>query len=126
MGVRYVCKEETNNCIACQELICNRSFDCHLPAEEGIIPGWHMGRKIPICHSCKESREEFSKGDVGSVDPGNLTRFKINCPSCRFHVYRSSWKAKISEKLKMKQEYGNLHDQFAISIHASLHSRMTA
>ena len=76
MGVSSVCKEETNkNCITCQEFICNRGLDYHVPVEEGSIPGWQMGRQIAICHPCIESRKESSKGDVDGVDPGNLTSF---------------------------------------------------
>ena len=127
MGVCSVCKEETNyKCIACQESICNRSLDCHVPVEEGSIPGWQMGRQVAICHPCKESREESSTGAGGSVDPENLKRFEINCASRGFHVYRSSWKPMIGERLQLEQEYGNVHDPFAISIHASLRDKITA
>ena len=103
MNVCSVCKEETNcKCKICQESICNRSLDCHVPVEEGSIPRWQMGQQIAICHPCKESPEEFSKGDVDGVNPENL------------------------RKLKMEQEYGNLHDPFAISIRTSLRGKISA
>ena len=76
MGISSVFKEETNhNCITCQDFICNRSLHSHVLVEEGSIPGWQIRRQIAVCHPCKESREESSKGDVDSVDPENLRRF---------------------------------------------------
>ena len=97
-----------------------------MPVEEGSMPGWHMGQQIATCHPCKEPREESSKGDLGGVDPEYLTRFEINCATREFHVYRSSWKPTVSEKLKMEQEYGNVHDLFSISVRASLRGKITA
>ena len=66
-----------------------------MPVEEGSISGWHMGRQIAICHPCKESHEEASKGNVDGFNPENLTTFDINRASHGFDVYCSSWKPTI-------------------------------
>ena len=93
----------------------HRSSPFPTQLQEGNIPRWQKGRQVAICHPCKESQEEPSTGAGGSVDPENLTRFEVNCA-----------KPMIGERLKLEQEYGNVHDPFAISIHASLWDKITA
>ena len=47
--------------------------------------------------------------------------FEMRCASLRFHVYKSIWRPKIEENLRMKPEYANFYDPLAIAITASLH-----
>ena len=80
-----------------------------------------FGAKNSDMSSVQRVTRKSSKGNVDGVNPENLATFDINCAfSRRFHVYRSPWKPTNGEKLKMEQEYGNMHDPFAISIFASL------
>ena len=43
-------------------------------------------------------------------------QFEINCASRGFHVYRNLWSPKFGQILQVKQELGNVHDPFEISL----------
>ena len=42
-----------------------------------------------------------------------LERFEIKCASLGFHVYRDTWKPKLSQLFEVFHEQGNVHDPFA-------------
>ena len=52
-------------------------------------------------------------------------QFEITCASRGFHVYRELWKPKLGQNLQVKQEIGNLHDPFAISLGAKIPGKLT-
>ena len=52
-------------------------------------------------------------------------QFEITCASCGFHVYRELWKPKLSQNLQVKEEIGNLHDPFTISLRAKIPGKLT-
>ena len=51
--------------------------------------------------------------------------FEMRCASLGFHVYRSIWRPRIEENLRMKPEYANVYDPLAIAITASLQETLT-
>ena len=50
---------------------------------------------------------------------------EVTCASRSFHVYRELWKPKLGQSLQIKQEIGNLHDPFAISLGANIPEKLT-
>ena len=52
-------------------------------------------------------------------------QFEITCASRGFRVYREFWKPKLGQNLQVKQEIGNLHDSFAISLGAKIPGKLT-
>ena len=52
-------------------------------------------------------------------------QFEINCASRGFHVYRNLWSPKFGKILQVKQDLGNVHDPFAISLEAKIPGKLT-
>ena len=52
-------------------------------------------------------------------------QFQIFCASRGFHVYINLWKPKLGQILEIRQEVGNVHDPFCISIGANIPGRLT-
>ena len=63
----------------------------------------------------KHNREKcflFHKSQF-AVSMAELERFEIKCASLGFHVYRDTWKPKLSQLFEVFHEQGNVHDPFA-------------
>ena len=58
-------------------------------------------------------------------EEGGKQQFEINCASRGFHVYRNVWCPKFGQILQVKQELGNVHDPFAISLGAKIPGKLT-
>ena len=52
-------------------------------------------------------------------------QFEITCASRGFHVYRELWKPNLGQNLQVKQEIGNSHDPFSISLGAKIPEKLT-
>ena len=52
-------------------------------------------------------------------------QFQINFPSRGFHVYRNVWSPRIGQNLVVRQEVGNDHDPFAMSVGANSPGKLT-
>ena len=59
-----------------------------------------------------------------TCDKGKI-QFQINCTSGGFHVYRNIWIPKIGQNLRVRQEVGNDHDPFAMSVGANVPGKFT-
>ena len=134
MGSCSVCQHETNyRCISCQAFICNRSLDCNVPVEEGSMPGWQMGREVALWHQCYDSGENSAEDSPPRSRPSEnnasdhgaqgMQQFEINCASRGFHIYRDMWRPVRGEILEVEQDYGNVHDPFALSLNAASRGR---
>ena len=51
--------------------------------------------------------------------------FQINCASRGFHVCRNIWSPKTGQNLVVRQEVGNYHDPFPMSVRANIPGKLT-
>ena len=54
------------------------------------------------------------------VDEGGKQQFQILCASRGFHVYRTLWSPKLGQTLEVRQDIGNVHNPFSISLRAKI------
>ena len=53
-------------------------------------------------------------------------KFQIDCASRGYHIYRNIWSPKLGQDLLVKEEVGNVHDPFAMSIGADIPGKLTS
>ena len=52
-----------------------------------------------------------------------MQQFEINCASRGFYIYRDMWRPVCGEILEVEQDYGNVHDPFALSLNTASRGR---
>ena len=102
------------------------------------MPGWQMGRRVALCQTCHDASSNGAPSDVSSNDsaleltlPGDVSttddqgmqQFEFDCASRGFHVYRDAWRPVRGEALEIENDYGNVHDPFALSLNVQTHGR---
>ena len=63
-----------------------------------------------------------------SVTPNiqGMQQFELECASRGYHVYRDVWRPVRGEILEIENDYGNVHDPFALSLNAQSNRRRLA
>ena len=116
-------------CLNCNISVCNMSLDCSILAPE-TRPGWNAGESDALCKACDKDEcfmtsddaedeisineeEPYSESEEEMDDEKNVT---IDCASRGFHVYRTVWKPKLTDKLMVLFEKTNVSDPYACGI----------
>ena len=66
---------------------------------------------------------------AGTSETSNIQgmqQFELECASRGYHVYRDVWRPVRGEILEIENDYGNVHDPFALSLNAHLNRRRLA
>ena len=104
------------------------SLDCSIFAPE-THPGWNAGKSVALCKACDKEEEYVMTSDdaeneisINEEEPCSESEEEIDegenvttdCASRGFHVYRTLWKPKLTDKLMVLFEKKN---KFPIHTH---------
>ena len=114
------------------------NLDCSILAPE-TRPGWNAGESVALCKACDKEEYVMTSDDAEDeisineeepcseseeeMDEGkNVT---IDCASRGFHVYRTVWKPKLTDKLMVLFEKTNVSHPYGCGIFLKSREKMS-
>ena len=114
-------------CLKCSAFVCNKSLERSIFVDESY-PGRKQAESVALCRTC-DGQEMYSIDDNDDQDDAELEEnngtaesmenkehFEIKCGSRGFHQYRKFWTPRLSEKLEVVRERGNVYDPYAMAL----------